>query len=356
MARISQSGALREARSVAPLELSLGRTKMLRNAARAVGLMLMLGAMSLPPAEAQEAAKVYRIGFLSGSAGPPDGGPPTPLRRALEELGYSEGRNVVYVVRMAEAKYDRLPGLAGELVAAKVDLILTSGAPAAEAAKHASVTIPIVVTYPGDAVETGLIAGLAHPGGNITGTTDPAAELSAKRLEIIKEAVPKASRIAVLWNAGDRAMTLRYQKIQKAALALDVAVQPLGVREPDDFEVAFAAMLKERPDALFLVTDSLTNLNRKRVLDFAAANRIPAMYEFDGLVRDGGLMSYGSSDVDNFRRAAAYADKILKGAKPGDLPVEQPNRYYLFLNAKTAKALNLTIPQSLLLRVDEVIQ
>ena len=208
----------------------------------------------------------------------------------------------------------------------------------------------------GDAVGTGLIASLARPGGNVTGITDQATELSAKRLELLKEAVPKASRIAVLWNADDRAMTLRYRETEKAARVLRVTVQPLGVREPDDFDGAFAAMIRERPDALFLVTDSLTALYRKRVLDFAAQHRIPAMYEFSFLVRDGGLMSYGPSLDDNFRRAAVYVDRILKGAKPADLPVEQPTRYYLVVNIKTAKALGLTIPPSLLLRADQIIE
>jgi len=192
--------------------------------------------------------------------------------------------------------------------------------------------------------------------GNITGITDQATELSAKRLELLKEAVPKASRIAVLWNADDRAMTLRYREIERAARILRVAVQPLGVREPDDFDVAFSAMTRDRPDALFLVTDALTTLNRKRILDFAAVHRIPAMYEFGFLVRDGGLMSYGADFDDIWRRAAVYVDRILKGAKPGELPVEQPTRYYLLVNVKTAKALGLTIPASLLLRADELIQ
>jgi putative ABC transport system substrate-binding protein len=186
--------------------------------------------------------------------------------------------------------------------------------------------------------------------------TDNATALSAKRLEIIKEAIPKASRVGVLWNAQDQAMTLRYREIDKAAQALGVSVQPLGVREPDDFDRAFAAMDRERPDALFLVTDSLTNLNRKRVRDFAETRRIPAMYEYATLVREGGLLSYGPSLDDMFGRAAVYVDRILKGTKPSELPVEQPTRYYLVVNLKAAKALGITIPQSLLLRADEVIQ
>jgi len=306
-------------------------------------------------AEAQPVSKVWRIGYLANGARTPDGGPPAALRQALLELGYVEGKTVTYAGRWAEAKRDRLPGLVAELVDLKVDLIVTLGGPAAEAAKEATSTIPIVIASTGDAVGIGLIASLARPGGNITGITDQATELSAKRLELLKEAVPKASRIAVLWNADDRAMTLRYREIERAARILRVAVQPLGVREPDDFDVAFSAMTRERPDALFLVTDALTTLNRKRILEFAAVHRIPAMYEFGFLVRDGGLMSYGADFDDIWRRAAVYVDRILKGAKPGELPVEQPTRYYLLVNVKTAKALGLTIPASLLLRADELI-
>jgi putative ABC transport system substrate-binding protein len=212
------------------------------------------------------------------------------------------------------------------------------------------------MTAAGDAVGIGLVTSLARPGGNVTGITDVAATLSAKRLELLKEILPTASRIAILWNAGDRGMTLRYQELERAANLLRVTVQALGVREPDDFDSAFAAMVRARPDALLLVADALTNLNRRRVLEFAAAHRIPAIYELDFLVRDGGLMSYGLKLEDTFRRAAFYVDRILKGAKPGDIPVEQPTRYYLFINLKTAKTLGLTIPPSVLLRADQVIE
>ena len=314
------------------------------------------GLLAVPlNAQAQPAGKVWRVGYLTYGARPSDGRPPAALREALVELGYVDGKTVTYVGRWAEAKRDRLPGLAAELVDLKVDLIVTLGTPAAEAARAATSTIPIVIASYEDAIGIGLIASLARPGANITGITDQA-ELSAKRLEFLKEAVPKASRIAVLWNADHRAMTLRYREIERAASILRVAVQPLGVREPDDFDLAFSAMIRERPDALFLVTDALTTLNRKRVLDFAAVHRIPAMYEFGFLVREGGLMSYGAEFDDIWRHVAVYVDRILKGAKPGELPVEQPTRYYLVINLKTAKALGLTIPQSLLGRADEVIQ
>ena len=316
------------------------------------------GALIVAPlgTEAQQTGKVWRIGYLGAGARPPDGAPPAALRQALQELGYVDGRNVSYAGRWAEARSERLPALAAELVGLNVDLIVVFGGKAAHAVKEATATIPIVFVGGGDPVAVGLIASLSRPGGNITGISDQSTELSAKRLELLKEVVPKAERVAVLWNADDLAMTLRYQEIEKAARVLRVTVQPLGVREPEDFEPAFSAMTRERPDALVLVTDVLTNLNRKRVLDFATAHSIPAMYEYGFLVRDGGLMSYGPDFDDMLRRAAVYVDRNLKGSKPSDLPVEQPTRYYLLVNLKTAKTLGLTIPQSLQLRADEVIQ
>ena len=311
---------------------------------------------SIHDTDAQQPPKVWRIGFLSGGSSPADGALPVVLRQALKELGYVDGKDISYVGRWADAKGDRLPRLAAELVALRVDLIVTMGGPAAEAAKKATPAIPIVFLSAGDAVGTGLIASLARPGGHVTGLSEQESDLSAKRLQLLKEAVPTALRIAVLWNADDRAMTHRYLGIESAARVLGVTIQPLGVREPDDFGVAFSAMTRERPDALFLVTDALTSLNRGRVLDFATAHRIPAMYEINSVVRDGGLMSYGPDFADTFRRAAAYVDRIVKGANPSDLPAEQPNNYYLHLNLSTARALGLTIPQSLLLRAAEVVQ
>ena len=316
--------------------------------------LLALGVV--PLARAQQTGKVSHIGFLAGGARPPDGAAPAPLRKALQALGFAEGKDITYEGRWSQARSERLPALAAELVALKVDLIVTLGGPAAAAAKQASSAIPIIVIYGGDVVEGGLVTSLARPGGNVTGINDPAAVLSAKRLEILKEVVPAAKRIAVLWNADDHAMTLRYREIEKAAQVLRVSIEALGVREPDDFDVALAAMSRARPDALMMVNDALTTLNRQRVLDYAATHRIPAMYEFGNVVQAGGLISYGSNSGENYKLAADYVGKILKGAKPGDLPVEQPNRYFLVINLKTAMALGLTIPQSLLLRADEVIR
>lgn len=307
-------------------------------------------------AGAQPADKVWRIGFLNANARPADGAPPALLREALQEYGYRDGTNISFVARWAEGKIERLPALAADIVGLKVDLIVVTGGPATLAMKQASSTIPIVFVNAGDAVETGLVSRLDRPGKNITGLNDQASELSAKRLEILKEVVPKASRIAVIWNETDLAMSLRYVEIGKAARLLRVTIQPLAVREPDDLNGAFAAMMGERPDALLIVADSLTSLNRKRIIDYAAAQRIPAMFEFDSFARAGGLMAYGANQRELWRRMAAYVDQVLKGAKPADLPVEQPTKFELVINKKTAKALGITIPQSVLLRADEVIE
>ena len=327
---------------------------------RRIGLAVALAVSVLLsprfPQAQQQAGKVWRVGYLANLAQPPDGQPPLPLRDGLNALGYIEGKNITYVGRWADARRERLRPLAEELVRSNVDVIVTLGGPASEAAKAATATVPIVMAAVGDAVGIGLVASLARPGGNLTGLTDATADLSGKRLELLKEAVPNASRIAILWNENDPSMTLRYQEIKRAANLLHVAVQPHAVRGPEDFASAFAGMARVRPDALFMVSDALTTVNRKQVLEFAAAHRIPAMYEFSFLVQDGGLISYGAKLEEMFRRAASYVDRILKGAKPGDIPVEQPTRYYLFINLKTAKALGLTIPQTLLLRADQVIE
>ena len=315
---------------------------------------LALGLLAAQFAKAQRAGKTYQIGYLALGSRPDDGAPPAALRQALADLGYSEGKNVTYIGRWAESMRARLPALAVELVAMSVDVIVTASSGAARAAKNATSTIPIVMALSTDPVGQGLIASLARPGGNVTGMSDNAIDLSAKRLELLKEAVPTASRIAVLWNTEDRAMTQRYQQIDRAAQALALSIQPLGVRQPDDFERVFSEMNRERPDAMIMVTDVLTSLNRKRVLDYAEAHRIPAMYEFDSLVREGGLMSYGPSDDYLFGRAAVYVDKVLKGAKPSELPAEEPTLYHLVINPRTAKTIGFNIPQSLLLRAELV--
>jgi len=324
---------------------------------RAFLLIVSSGIVGISPwVIAQPADKVWRIGFLSPGVRPPDDAPPAVLRQAMRDLGYVEGRNVMYFARFAEGKGNRMDALASELVGLKPDVIVAFGFPSAAGAKRATATIPIVIASAGDPVGTGLIATLARPGANLTGISDQSTELSAKRLELLTQMAPNTARVAVIWNAGDQAMTLRTREIERAAGVLHVTIQPLGVREPEDFDQAFAAIARERPDALLLVTDALTNINRKKVLDFAAQQRIPAVYERSFYVRDGGLISYGPSNDDTFRRMAVYVDRILKGAKPADLPVEQPTRYELVVNLRAAKALGLVIPQSMLLRADEVVQ
>ena len=319
-------------------------------------ILIAVGAILAAPFTgiAQQQGKIWRIGFLSAGARPPNG-VPIALRESLAELGYVEGKNVVYEGRWGDAKFERIPALAAELVQLRVDAVVVLGWVACGALKRATSTIPIVTAAVGDAVESGLAASMAHPGANLTGMSDPEAELSSKRLQLIKETLPKATRIAVLWNQDDLAMTLRYRKIESAARTLAVTVQALGVREPDDFNVAFSAMSRERPDALFLITDALTALNRKRVIEFAAINRIPAMYERSFLVQDGGLMSYGSNTDESYRRDAFFVDRILKGANPGNLPMEQPTKFEFFINLTTAKTLGLTIPESILFRADKII-
>lgn len=331
------------------------RPLILRSAAIVFVMLGMLAASF--PAAAQAPQKVFRVGHLAAPGRTPDGAPPRPLREALRGLGYVEGQNIAYEARFAEGKVERLPDLAAELIRLKVDVIVAQGGAATEAARRATSTIPIVMApASGDAVAVGWIATLARPGANITGLTDEAIQLSAKRMELLKEAVPPAALIAIVWNANDQGMTLRYREIEKAARTLRVDVQALGLREPDDFAAAFATMTRRRPDAMFLVADVLTTMNRKRFIEFAATHRIPAMYESSLIVREGGLMSYGPSFEDGFREAARYIDRIFKGAKPADLPAAQPTRYYLAVNLRTATTLGLTIPPSLLLRTDELVE
>ncbi len=305
---------------------------------------------------AQQQPKVWRVGFLSGGPRSPDGLPPAVLRMALEELGYVQGKNVQYEGRWAGGNTSRIPELAADLVQSRVDLIVTTGWPAAQGMKNATSSIPIVTAFAGDPVDTGLVTSLSRPGANLTGVADMAVDLAGKRMELLKETVPKASRVAVLWNQADLGMTSRYREIDRAARMLGVTVHAHGVLKPADFEAAFSAMLRERPDAIFMISDVLTTANRQRVIDFADTHRIPAMFEFSVNVESGGLMSYGPSFEDTFRRIAIYVDRVLKGAKPGELPIEQPTRFYLFVNQKAARTISIKIPDSIILRADKVIE
>jgi putative ABC transport system substrate-binding protein len=305
---------------------------------------------------AQSPPKVYRVGLLSAGAPIADNSPlGAPLIRGLAQRGYELGRNLTFERRGADAHLDRLPQLVTELAASKVDLIITSGYPPALAAKKET-SVPVVAINAGDPVGTGLVASLAHPGGNITGISDVSAEVTPKRLELLKEIAPNLRRVAMLWNADDLGMTLRYRASETGAQALGVSVVPLGVREPNDFDQAFRTLDRALPDAILMVTDSLTVLNRKRVFEFAAAHRLPAIYEFDFLVHDGGLMSYGPDQDESFSRVADLADRIFKGAKPADLPFEEPTLFRFALNLKTAKSIGLEVPPSLLVQADDVIE
>ncbi len=310
--------------------------------------------------EAQQPGKVYRIGLLVPGAGPASSYFAShrlePLRQGLRELGYVEGQNFTIEYRAAKGKPERLPDLAAELVRLKVDVIVTAATPAAKAAKNATSTIPIVMADPGDPVATGLVASLARPGGNLTGVSSIAPDLASKRLELLKETVPKISRVAVVWNSAIPPAEVALKELRAAALALGVQLQSVEVQGPNGFENAFAAITKERADALFVFPDPLTFNNRELIVDFAAKSRISAMFGAREFVDVGGLMAYGPSYPDMFQRAGALVGKILKGAKPADLPVEQPTKFELVINLKTAKALGLTIPPSVLIRADQVIQ
>ena len=306
---------------------------------------------------AQTASKVYRIGILS-TDGPVDAQSIfDAMLRGLASHGYVSDRNVALEIRASGIHAEQLPQLAKDLVASNVDVILTFSCPAALAAKNATTIIPIVATESGgDPVATGLVKSLSRPSGNVTGVSDLAIELAPKRLELIKEMVPTVRTVAMLWNASDLGMTLRYQAAADAARTIGARVQPLGVREPDDFEEAFASMVHDRPDAILMVSDALTRLNRRRVYEFAAEYRLPATYERANYVREGGLSSLSPDIDETFDRATYLVDRILKGAKPADLPFEQPTLFHLSINLKTARALGITVPASVLARADDVIE
>ena len=316
---------------------------------------LALGILAAPLAsEAQQPAKVSRIGWLKPYE---VGGPSFELfSQGLRGFGYTDYKNFVIERRGAGGDATLLPGLAAELVDLKVDVIIADSTPAALAAKSATKTIPIVVIA-GDPVGSGLVASLARPGGNITGLSTLAPELSGKRLELLKQALPKVSRVAVVWTLGHTAEAVGLDEMQIAAQALGVKLSSLGARGPTEYDAALVAAIRERAGALiFFGGDPLVSPPARRILGLVARHRLPAMYDFREYVDAGGFVAYGASFPDMYRRAATYVDKILKGAKPADLPVEQPTRFELVINLKTAKALGLTIPRSILVRADQVIQ
>ena len=308
-------------------------------------------------AEAQPPTKVARVGWLSDGI---RAGTKSHLYEAflhgLRDLGYVEGQNLVMERRDAEGQLDQLPELAAQLVARQVEIIVTWGVPGTRAAQRATSTIPIVMAEAGDPVRTGLVASLARPGGNVTGLSVMDPEITGKLLQLLKEAAPKISRVAVLYNPTFPATVLSLREVQAAASALGLAILPMEVRASDELDAQFAVMASMHADALLTFGDPFTSMHQSRILDFAATHQWPAVSLWREFGEAGGLMSYGPSLRDLFRRAATYVHKILHGAKPGDLPVEQPIKFDLIINVKTAKALGMTMPPSLLLLADEVIQ
>ena len=315
-------------------------------------LAIILLALSVP-AQAEQPAKIPRIGILRPGA-PPDSSIEG-FRQGLRELGYVEGRNIFLEYRWVD-RDDRLSELARELVQLKVDVILTGSTPATVAAKEVTHSIPIVFGAVSDPIGVGLVSSLQHPGGNMTGMSLLAPELWPKRLELLRETVPKLSRVAMLWNRSNPGMAARAKETQDAARRMGVAVQDRGAKDSDELETVFSTISNDRPDALLTMLDPFTTRHLQHIVDFTATTRVPGMYEERRFVEAGGLMSYGPNVANLYRRAAMYVDKILKGAKPADLPVQQPMNFELFLNLKTANALNLAIPESVVFRADKVIR
>ena len=316
-------------------------------------LFVALAFASFHLADAQQAKKIFRIGFLAGA---PAEDNLRGLRQGLRELGYIEGKNITIEYRFAEGKFDRFPALAVELIRLKVDVIVTRGTPAAAAAKNATSTIPIIITGGTDPVATGLVPSLARPGGNITGVTIANEELAGKRLELLKETSPKVSRLGVLWNSANPGAATVFKQTQSAAQELNLSLQSLEVQTVNDLQGAFDAATRSGVNGLVLIAAAPISNHLKLVADLAVKNRLRSIYDRSEFVEDGGLMSYGPNIANMSRRAATYVDKILKGANPGDLPVERPTKFELVINLKTAKQIDLTIPQSVLYQADKVIK
>jgi putative tryptophan/tyrosine transport system substrate-binding protein len=317
------------------------------------------GATSLPLLAASSFAqqrKIPRIGWLVPGTQADYDGMLEEYRGGMRELGYIDGRTVETEYLYADAHFDRLPGLAAKLLQDKVDLIATSSTPASLAAKRATDKIPIVFAGVSDPISTGVVASLAHPGANATGLSAMASDLSAKRLELIRNLVPQVKRIAVLWDSSNPGMALRVRETQAAAEQSKIAFFDAGARDLDALEVMFAELLKQKPQAMVVTAEPFTREHRTRILEFMTRNAIPAMYEESRYVEAGGLMSYGPHIPDLFRRTATYVDKILKGADPANLPVEQPTKFELVINIKTAKALGLTLPDNIIVSADKVIE
>lgn len=307
-------------------------------------------------AQGQTPSKIHRIGFLGNSTAVLEANLIEPFRAGLRDLGYLEGKNIAIEYRWAEGNYARFPALIGELIALDVDVIVTAGTPATLAVKKATTSVPLVMIAVGDPVGTGIVPSLRLPGGNITGLTSISPELDGKRLELLREVIPNISHIAVLWNSSSPLQVVAEKQTQSAAEVLGMKMLSLGVRTAEEIEGAFAVILRERPQALLVLADRLFLHHRQRIMDFAVEHRLSGVHAYRELVEVGGLMSFGPSYAGMHRRAAIFVDRILRGANPGDLPVERPASFELVVNLKTARTLGLTIPPSVLLRATEIIR
>ena len=324
---------------------------------REVLLAIATTLLAMPlPGETQNARKIYRVGYLGNSSASLEPDLVEAFRQGMRELGYIEGKNLVIEFRWAEGRYDRFASLVTDLIHLPVDVIVTAGTPGTLAAKNATKTIPLVIAVSGDAVGSGLIESLARPGGNVTGLTTMVPELEGKRLELLLEILPKLARITVLKNDANPLMAILFRQTAAAAKSSGVALEAVDIRAGDDFVKAFASIAKARPDAIIVLADRFLLAERERILTFAAKERFAAMYPYREFVERGGLISYSPNYAESFRSAARYVDKILKGTKPADLPVEQPTKFELVVNMKTAKTLGFKIPNSILLRADGVIK
>ena len=319
--------------------------------ALAVSLILAPLVVGAEPGE-----KLHRIGMLETRSAVLNAANIDAFRRGLRELGYQEGQNLELVYRSSDGRDERFPDLASQLVRLNVEVIVTRGTPAALAAKRATQIIPVVMAASGDPVGTGLVSSLGHPGGNVTGLSYLNVEIYAKRVQLLRELLPRLTRLAGLFNMGNPVLPLQWKQVEGAARSLGIQPQLFDVRRPEDLPRAFDAAAKERAEALIVALDGVTQGNLRLIAELAAKQRLPSIYAAREYVNFGGLITYGPSDLYSYQRAATFVDKILKGAKPADLPVEQPTKFELVINLKTAKALGLSIPQSLLVRADEIIQ
>lgn len=330
-----------------------------RHAGLRLAMLIVVAVLPLlitPMAAFAQQQKIHRVGFLGNSTAALEANLIGPFREGLRDYGYIEGQNILVEYRWAEGRYERFPGLIAELLALKVDVVVTAGTPATLAVKKATSTVPLVMVAVGDPVGTGIVPSLSRPGGNITGLTSIAQELEGKRLELLREVIPGLSHVAVLWNSANPIQAIERDRVRAAAEALRITTFPYGVRTKEGIDQAFAAIVKERPGALLVLADRLFLHHRAHIVDFAAMRKLPTIYAYRELVEAGGLMSFGPSYPGMHRRAAYFVDRILKGAHPGDLPVEQPASFELIVNRKAARTLNVTIPASVLLRATEVIE